>query len=155
MFVFHLYPAIFSKDCLFCYMDYDKKQLLSEVTYKYVRASGAGGQHVNKVSSKVISRWSISSSSIFTALQKERLITNLSHRLTVNQELILESDHTRSQLKNKEMVVERLLNLIDRALIVPKIRKATHTPKAIIEKRLNVKKRKSTLKSLRSKPMDY
>ena len=127
-------------------------ELLSELTFKAVRSSGAGGQHVNKVSSKVILFFSITESELLTDEQKETLITNLNTKLTNAQILILSCDESRSQHKNKEIVIERFLGTITEGLKVRKKRVATKTPKAVKQKRLDEKRKQSKLKATRKKP---
>lgn len=127
-------------------------ELLSELTFKAVRSSGAGGQHVNKVSSKVILFFNIAESEILTDEQKETLITNLSPKLTKAQILILSCDESRSQHKNKEIVIERFLGIIAEGLKVRKKRMATKTPKAVKQKRLDEKRKQSQIKANRKKP---
>ena len=131
---------------------FDKERLLQELIFKAVRSSGAGGQHVNKVSSKVELAFNIFESLVLTETQKTRLITKLQHRLTKENILILQCDESRSQHKNKELIIKRFLELISTGLIVPKKRIATKTPKAVIRKRLKSKRKQSDKKVNRKKP---
>ena len=131
----------------------DEKQLIQEVSYKAVRSSGAGGQNVNKVSSKVELHFMIPPSLAFSEAEKHRILTKLSSRLTNNDELILQSDESRSQHKNKELVTQRFLNLIKEALKKPKPRKKTKPSKAAKLKRLREKKKLSEKKSNRKDPL--
>ena len=126
--------------------------LISELTFKAVRSSGSGGQHVNKVSSKVELHFFIENSSILNDEQKQLLLKSLGPRLTKDNELILQCDESRSQHKNKELVVKRFLELIKKGLIVPKKRKPTKIPKSVIRKRLKSKKIQSERKANRKKP---
>ena len=126
--------------------------LISELTFKAVRSSGSGGQHVNKVSSKVELHFFIENSSILNDEQKQLLLKSLKPRLTKDNELILQCDESRSQHKNKELVVKRFLELIKKGLIVPKKRKPTKIPKSVIRKRLKSKKIQSERKANRKKP---
>ena len=80
------------------------------------------------------------------------LETKLASRLTAEGILILNCDEDRSQLKNKEIVTKRFLNIITAGLIVPKIRKATKIPKSVIKKRIKDKKSLSEIKQLRKRP---
>jgi len=127
-------------------------ELLSELTFKAVRSGGAGGQHVNKVSSKVILFFNITESEILTDEQKTTLIANLSPKLTKAQILILSCDESRSQHKNKEIIIKRFLGIIGEGLKVSKKRVATKTPKAVKQKRLDEKRRQSQIKAARKKP---
>ena len=126
--------------------------LLPELTFKAVRSSGSGGQHVNKVSSKVELHFFIENSSILTDKQKQLLLNSLKSRLTNDKELILQCDESRSQHKNKELVIKRFFELIKKGLTVPKKRKPTKIPKSVIRKRLKNKKYRSDRKATRKKP---
>lgn len=125
---------------------------MSELQYKAVRSSGAGGQNVNKVSSKVVLTFDLKNSQILSDEQKALLEINLSTRLTTDLVLILNCDEDRSQLKNKEIVTKRFLELLKKGLIVPKERKATKIPKSAIRKRIKNKKNVSQVKQNRRKP---
>ena len=131
-------------------METDK--LISELQFKAVRSSGAGGQNVNKVSSKVVLSFDLKNSNVFTEEEKMLLEINLTSRLTNDQILILNCDEDRSQFKNKEIVIKRFLTIIKQGLFVPKIRKATKTPKSVIRKRLKDKKTIAETKKNRKKP---
>lgn len=131
-------------------MDSDK--IISELSFKAVRSSGAGGQNVNKVSSKVVLTFDLNVSQALSEEEKMLLQTNIAARLTSENILILNCDEDRSQLKNKEIVVKRFLELIKKGLYVPKIRKATKIPKSVIKKRIKDKKNISDLKQSRKKP---
>ena len=126
--------------------------LLSEVKYKAVRSSGAGGQNVNKVSSKVVLTFDLQNSQALSDEEKLLLETNLENRLTADQMLILNCDEDRSQLKNKEIVTKRFLDILKKGLYVPKERKPTKIPKAVIRKRIKDKKNISEIKQSRKKP---
>ena len=128
------------------------QKIISELQYKAVRSSGAGGQNVNKVSSKVVLSFDLKNSQALSEEEKLLLEKNLSSRLTIDLVLILNCDEDRSQLKNKEIVTKRFLELIKKALIVPKIRKATKVPKSVIKKRIKDKKNLSEIKQSRRKP---
>ncbi len=130
----------------------DVSKLISELTFKAIRSSGSGGQHVNKVSSKVELQFSISTSQYLNDNQKELLLKSLKTRLTKEYVLILQCDESRSQHKNKELVIKRFMQLVDKGLIVPKKRRPTKTPRAVIKKRLNTKKKQSAKKENRKKP---
>lgn len=128
------------------------QSILSEVKYKAVRSSGAGGQNVNKVSSKVVLTFDLRNSLAFSEEEKLVLETNLQHRLTSDLILILNCDEDRSQLKNKEIVTKRFFEIIKKGLHVPKERKPTKIPKAVIRKRIKDKKNASEIKKSRRKP---
>jgi ribosome-associated protein len=126
--------------------------ILSEVKYKAVRSSGAGGQNVNKVSSKVVLTFDLQNSQGFSLDEKLLLETNLQNRLTTDLVLILNCDEDRSQLKNKEIVTKRFLDIIKKGLHVPKERKPTKIPKSVIRKRIKDKKNVSEIKKFRRRP---
>ncbi|TDX14054.1 alternative ribosome rescue aminoacyl-tRNA hydrolase ArfB [Flavobacterium sp. S87F.05.LMB.W.Kidney.N] len=130
----------------------DTEKIISELGFKAVRSSGAGGQNVNKVSSKVVLSFDLDNSQALSDEEKILLKDNLSTRLTSENILILNCDEDRSQLKNKEIVVKRFLELIKKGLYVPKVRKATKVPKSVIKKRIKDKKNVSDLKQSRRKP---
>ena len=130
----------------------EKEKIISELNFKAVRSSGAGGQNVNKVSSKVVLTFDLKNSKAVTEEQKLLLKTKLSSRLTSDLVLILNCDEDRSQLKNKEIVTKRFLAVIKNGLLVPKERKATKIPKSVIRKRIKDKKNVSEVKKNRRKP---
>ena len=132
----------------------DKARLLNELTFKATRSSGPGGQHVNKTSTRVELCWDINKSKAITNEQKNRLLDKLSNRLSKEGVLILASQNSRSQHKNKEDVILRFLNLIEKNLERPKKRKKTKPSKASKIKRLSKKKIHSEKKANRRKP-DY
>ena len=130
----------------------DKSIIASEFSFKAVRSSGAGGQNVNKVSSKVVLSFDLLNSKGLTDDEKTLLQTKLATKLTQEGILILTSEEDRSQLKNKEKVIKKCFKLLENALIIPKERKATKATRAAKEKRLNAKKVMSVLKQNRKKP---
>jgi ribosome-associated protein len=127
-------------------------KIITELQFKAVRSSGAGGQNVNKVSSKVVLSFDLKNSQALSEEEKLLLETKLSPRLTSEQMLILNCDEDRSQLKNKAIVTKRFLDIITEGLVIPKIRKATKIPKSVIRKRIKVKKNLSEIKKSRRKP---
>lgn len=129
----------------------NKEILLAELNFKAVRSSGAGGQNVNKVSSKVVLSFDLESSQAFKEEEKLLLKDKLASKLTQNSVLILNCDEDRSQFKNKAIVIKRFLVLIEKGLHKPKVRRATKTPRRVIEKRLNSKKVMGVLKQNRKK----
>ena len=130
----------------------DKEILLSELKFKAVRSSGAGGQNVNKVSSKVVLSFDLFNSLGLTQEEKELLKTKISTKLTQENILILTSEEDRSQLKNKEVVVKKFLKVIENGLKIPKQRKETKIPRAVKEKRLQEKNSTASIKENRKKP---
>jgi len=130
----------------------NSNNIVSEISYKAVRSSGPGGQNVNKVASKVVLTFDVLNSFALEESEKERILKKLKSKLTSEGILILTSDEDRSQIKNKANVTKRFLELIEKALIVPKERKATKVPKAVVEKRLKNKSAASEIKQNRKKP---
>ena len=128
------------------------EKIISELSFKAVRSSGAGGQNVNKVSSKVVLTFDLLNSQSLSDEEKELSQKKLKSKLTSEGILILNCDEDRSQLKNKEIVTKRFLEIIQKSLIVPKERKATKVPKSVIEKRLKDKSTNSEIKQNRKKP---
>ena len=126
--------------------------ILPEIKYKAVRSSGAGGQNVNKVSSKVVLTFDLQNSQGLSEEEKRLLETNLYNRLTLDLVLILNCDEDRSQLKNKEIVTKRFVDILKKGLHVPKERKPTRIPKSVIRKRIKDKKSLSETKQNRRKP---
>jgi ribosome-associated protein len=113
----------------------ETEKIITELNFKAVRSSGAGGQNVNKVSSKVVLTFDLNASQAFNEQEKALLAIKLAAKLTSENLLILNCDEDRSQLKNKAIVTKRFLDFIEKALIVPKKRKATKVPRSVIEKR--------------------
>ena len=130
----------------------EPEKIISELQFKAVRSSGAGGQNVNKVSSKVVLSFDLKNSQVLSQEEKALLENKLATRLTSEQILILNCDEDRSQLKNKALVIKRFLDIITAGLVIPKIRKATKIPKSIIRKRIKDKKNLSEIKKSRRKP---
>ncbi len=127
----------------------DIESLKKELSYKAVRSSGPGGQNVNKVSSKVIIEFSIENSQCFSAKQKEILLEKLQNKISSEGLLILSCSETRSQVKNKELVLNKLIQILQNALKVKPLRIATKIPKGVVKKRLEDKKIQSFKKNMR------
>ena len=125
--------------------------MIKELKFKAVRSSGAGGQHVNKVSSKIELTFDLGNSESFTEEEKALLIQKLKSKLTKDNVLLLQCDESRSQHKNKEIAIDRFLNIISAGLKVEKPRKATKPSKSSIVKRLEKKKKQAFKKVLRNK----
>ncbi|MCM4150412.1 aminoacyl-tRNA hydrolase [Arenibacter sp. N53] len=130
----------------------NKEGIIQELKFKAVRSSGAGGQNVNKVSSKVELTFDLENSDALTELEKNRLLKKLSSKLSKENLLLMQCEETRSQHKNKELVIQKFLETIQVNLVVPKRRKKTKPTRSAIEKRLKSKKRAALKKVNRSKP---
>ena len=121
-----------------------------EITEQFVRASGPGGQNVNKVSTKVSLRFEADRSPNLSASVKARLKKIAGTKWTTDGAIILQCDETRSQIRNREIAQDRLKDLIKKALVVPKRRRPTKPSRGAIERRLKSKKIRAEVKSLRS-----
>lgn len=131
----------------------NQEELLQEADFKAVLSSGPGGQHANKTSTKVVLDWNLTNSEVFSEEQKERLELKLKNRLTKENVLQLSSDHTRSQHKNKEILIKRFFKVLEDALTIQKPRKKTKPSKASKLKRLKSKRIQSEKKANRKNPL--
>lgn len=122
-----------------------------ELDVRVSRSSGAGGQHVNKTSSRVEIFWNIATSRVLTDDQRNRLLSKLASRLTSDGSIRIVASDMRSQSRNRDLAEERLAETVRGALIVPKKRKPTRPTRAAKEARLESKKRQSHKKSERRK----
>jgi ribosome-associated protein len=123
----------------------------AEITFKTARSGGKGGQNVNKVETMVEGYWHIAGSLLFTDEEKERITEKLANKINADGFLLVKSQTERSQLGNKQQVVQKMNLLIDKALVVAKKRKPTKIPKAVKQKRIESKKQKGEIKSNRKK----
>ena len=121
----------------------------SELNITFARSSGAGGQNVNKTSTKVILHWPVGKSLVLTDEEKGRVREKLANRINNEDELVLMSEEERSQLQNRESAIARLQELVTEALHVPKKRRPTRPSKSSKLKRLEGKKIRSQIKKER------
>lgn len=124
----------------------------SELDYQASRSGGPGGQHVNTSSTRIEVWWDIAGSPTLTPEQRARLMERLGPRLDSNGRLRLVSSGSRSQLRNREDVTERLRALVAGALAVRKKRKATKPSRAAKAARLEAKRRRAAIKQRRRAP---
>ena len=129
----------------------NSRDFSSEFSFSASRSSGPGGQHVNKVSTKVELRFDVMKSSLLTPEEKELIYEKLSNKINQEGELILVSQRSRTQLKNKEKVIEKFYELLAGALTPRKKRKTTKPSPEAKEKRLEEKRAQAEKKRRRTR----
>lgn len=120
-----------------------------ELVITFARSSGKGGQNVNKTSTKVFVHWFIENSTVFTDDEKNRIRTKLANRINNQDELVVFSEEERSQAQNRELAIARLQALVQEAMHVPKIRRATKPTWSSKVKRMESKRKHSQIKTSR------
>ena len=131
---------------------FDEELIIKELSFKAIRSSGAGGQHVNKTASKVELSFNLLNSKALSKEQKALLSLRLEQRLSKKSELIMQCGESRSQHKNKSIVIARFLELLRTNLIEDKERIPTKTRKVVIIKRLTDKRKQAEKKANRKPP---
>jgi ribosome-associated protein len=126
----------------------------NELHFEFVRASGPGGQNVNKVATAVQLRFDVHNSPALPEAVKARLVTLAGSRMTNEGVLIIEASNNRTQEQNREEAVARLVELVRRAAHRPKTRKKTRRPASADRARLDAKKRQGEKKRLRRAPLE-
>lgn len=125
-----------------------------ELLFTYIRASGPGGQNVNKVSSAVQLRFDVRNSPSLTDEVKSRLIILSRKKMTRDGVLVIEAKRYRSQEKNRSDAEQRFTALLQKALVRPKYRRPTRPTAASKMRRMETKKRKAQIKRLRQSPAE-
>ncbi|MFQ5854732.1 MAG: alternative ribosome rescue aminoacyl-tRNA hydrolase ArfB [Anaerolineae bacterium] len=125
---------------------------LSELSFRFSRSSGPGGQHVNKAETRVELLFDVANSPSLTDAQREQVMRRLSNRIDSAGVLRVTSQATRSQKQNRELAIERFRRLMEKALQPVKKRKATRLSRAAKERRLREKRRRSETKKYRRGP---
>ncbi|MGO4708397.1 alternative ribosome rescue aminoacyl-tRNA hydrolase ArfB [Chryseobacterium sp. 2TAF14] len=125
------------------------KNFTTELTYKTSRSSGAGGQNVNKVETSVTVMWKVSDSEFFNDFQKKLISEKLKNRINLDGILQLTVSESRTQLQNKKIATEKILEIVNQAIIIPKKRLKTKPSKSSVEKRIQQKKQHSDKKENR------
>ena len=134
------------------FKDFSLQDLIdsTEFEFKFIHSSGPGGQNVNKVATAVQLRFNIRSSRSLPSSLQEKLLTNLSQKLTKKGEILIHSQKFRSQAQNKQAAIQRLFKILQNALKSPKKRILTQLSLANKAQRLDVKKRRSKVKKQRN-----
>ena len=125
------------------------KNFEHELSFKTSRSSGSGGQNVNKVETSVTVLWKVEDSVVFTESEKERIAQKLKNRINMDGVLQFTVSEKKKKKKNKKIATEKIQELVNKSLIVPKKRIATKPSRAKVEKRLESKKKLSEKKENR------
>ncbi len=127
----------------------------AEIQFSATRSSGPGGQNVNKVNSCVILEFDLHLCSALSAYQKRRIAESLGPRINKQGILRMQAQRHRSQVANREELIERFVGLLQKALQPQKYRLPTRVPKRVREKRLESKKQRTETKRIRKAPRNF
>lgn len=130
----------------------DTNTLHKELTFSTARSGGSGGQHVNKVETKVVLYFDVEASTTLSGIQKSKIRSKLSNHINKEGVLVLSHDRKRSQLANKNAVIKKFDALIEHVLKKEKKRIKTQPSAASIEARKKAKSKRSEIKKLRKSP---
>lgn len=125
-----------------------------ELAIRASRSGGPGGQHVNTSSSRIEVVWDIASSPSLNPRQRDRLLQRLAHRLDSHGRLRVVAQDERSQLRNRELAIARLRDVVAQALVIPKVRKRTRPTATSRRERLDTKRKRGAIKKMRRPPAE-
>jgi ribosome-associated protein len=126
-----------------------------ELEIKASKSGGAGGQHVNKTSTRITVRWNIKNTIALNKEQKKRVLQKLQTQISKDGDLVVHNSESRSQQQNKKNALAQLIKLVRKGLFIPKKRIKTKVPKTAKEARLRKKAHRSEIKKMRSKQIKY
>ncbi|MCY0978921.1 alternative ribosome rescue aminoacyl-tRNA hydrolase ArfB [Chryseobacterium wangxinyae] len=125
------------------------KDFSRELNFKTSRSSGGGGQNVNKVETAVTVMWKVDDSEFFNEREKSLIKEKLKNRINLDGLLFLNVSESRTQLQNKKIAIEKILDIVEKSLVIPKFRAKTRPTRSSVEKRIQQKKQNSDKKENR------